>query len=258
MSEYFNQYSLNHPNNPQKVAEGKFNFNKNGITHPVANKILSELRNYLEKISIESKIFESYITSYDISNFLSSDKQIATCGWNRHARIIVKTESNTITIIDPWMKFIPRSLEPELVKANPGINFIMLQRKTKDQVTGEGSCVLCSMARLLTIAVEFGKSSLSFNEICKKTKFGKSSFSFDEICEFGKLSLSFNEICEFGKSSLSFNEICEFGKSSLSLNEICEFGKSSLSLNEICEKQISDINAYLIGRIYRIATGQNF
>lgn len=188
--EYFADESLEHPNNPRKVTEGRFNFNKNGITHSVTNRLLLEICIYISKISIEteSKIFESYITSYDISEFLQSDKDIATCGWNHHSRIIIKVDSSNIVIIDPWMKFIPRALEPELIKANPDINFTILQRTIKDQLNGEGSCVLCSMSRLLSIALEYKQTSLP--------------------------------------------------------------------LIEICNKPISDINAYLVGRMYRICTGQ--
>lgn len=169
--EYFDEKSLLHSNNPQKVANGRFNFNKNGIVQSVTNKLLTEICNYLTIISAKNKdkIFTSYITSYDISDFLRSDKVIATCGWNRHSRIIVKTDSNNIVIIDPWMKFIPRALEPELTKANPTITFTMMQRTLKDQLNGEGSCVLCSMSRLLQIAMNYDGSNLI--DICDEPIF---------------------------------------------------------------------------------------
>jgi hypothetical protein len=196
LTEYFNEQSLSHQNNPQKVSEGRFNFNKNGLTHSIANKLIGEIHTYLNKLDNPltkqnaSKLYESYIVSYDISDFIQSDKEIAVCGWNRHSRVIVKskTNPNEIIVIDPWMKYIPRSLVPELQNANPTITFTMLQRSIKDQLNGEGSCVLCSMSRLLMIVSEYEDDGL---------------------------------------------------------------------LLEICNKPISDINAFLIGKFYRIATGQS-
>jgi hypothetical protein len=165
LTKYFNFRSLTHQHNPRKMSEGLYNFNKNGVTHIVANKLIREIIKYKSQISDQDNIFDNYIVAYDISDFLASDKQIAVCAWDKHARIIVKSkfDANEIVIIDSWMKYIPRKVGIELKKSHPNIKFTMLWRNIQDQ-TNEGSCVLCSMARLLNIAFEYNGNNLA--ELC--------------------------------------------------------------------------------------------
>ena len=135
--------------NPIKVSDGLFLYGKNGVNSENTTKLLDALRSRFEHI--ESQVFPRVITDWDLTEFVSSSYRFALCSWNRHARILVKScKKLDVMIIDPWMDGLPRVIRAQLVPANPNIRIGFLSRTVKDQ-KGEGSCVFCAMARLISL-----------------------------------------------------------------------------------------------------------
>ena len=152
--KYLTPESIYHENNPYKISNGLFNFNKNGIVDTSAGKIIKQLAQVMDLIGKNNIVYPVYISSYDVSDFIQSINKIAICGINKHARTLIKYEDK-ILIVDPWMDFLPRIVCHNLTQANKGVQFVMIKREIKDQAKNEGSCVLCAIVRALFIATNY-------------------------------------------------------------------------------------------------------
>jgi len=140
---------LNSKLNPIKLKSGFFLFGKNGTNNQIINSMLKYIKTNFYDIS--EQLFDVFLDTYDLNEFINSNKQYAIVSWKYHCRIIFKSniDNNIIlNIIDPWMKYLESDILENLISCNSKckINFII--RKIKDQ-DREGSCALCSIARLL-------------------------------------------------------------------------------------------------------------
>lgn len=141
--------SLENASNPTKVSDGLFLYGKNGVSPENTSKLLDELRTRFAHL--ESNIYPTVIRDWDLSPFVASDFKFALCSWNRHARVLIKScRSVNVLIIDSWMNGLPRVISEQLGPANPDIRIGFLPRTIKDQ-KGEGSCVFCALARLVSL-----------------------------------------------------------------------------------------------------------
>lgn len=135
--------------NPIKTSDGIFIYGKNGVNPENTSKLLDEIRSRFDHI--EYQVFPTVIKDWDLSEFVRSTYRFALCSWNRHARILVKScRKLDVMIIDPWMDGLPRVISSQLVPINPQIRIGFFSRTLKDQ-KGEGSCVFCAMARLISL-----------------------------------------------------------------------------------------------------------
>jgi hypothetical protein len=138
---------LTNMRNPKKVGNGKYFYGVNGIRSSKLNAML-EYANTFE--SLNAKLFHRCIVNFDLRQFVESSTLFAISVWKNHARILIKCD-DTIFVIDPWMHYLHRDIESELATVNHDLNIKFVKRSVKDQST-EGSCVLCSIARLAFIA----------------------------------------------------------------------------------------------------------
>ena len=172
---------LNSTLNPTKIDNGMFIFGKNGITDSSIKNMFLIIEKELP--SIYAKIYPHLIIDCDLNDFMNSSNDFALSCWNKHCRILIKQKNNKcidkcidkcneemidpeldimnsyhnndiIQILDPWMNFLPICINNELKKNNRDILFQFVQRNTKDQIKGEGSCVLSGFARLLFLINE--------------------------------------------------------------------------------------------------------
>jgi hypothetical protein len=143
--------------NPIKVSDGTFLYGKNGVAPENTSKLLDLFRSKFPHI--DSQVFPTVIINWDLTEFVSSSYRFALCSWNRHARILVKSRKKIdVMIVDPWMNGLPRAVSSQLAPANPKIRIGFFSRSRKDQ-SSEGSCVLCAMARLISL-VDIANSDL--------------------------------------------------------------------------------------------------
>ena len=144
--------------NPIKKCSGIFVFGKNGVSSENSNLMAEEA----SKIIGFAHIYPAKIKiPEDINQFILSSQTIAIGTWNRHARILIKqNDKNIVEILDPWKKCIENKVLDQFnFYANTHLwNVVFISRGIKDQVYGEGSCVLVAFARLLYIA-SIGKES---------------------------------------------------------------------------------------------------
>lgn len=141
--------SLTNSANPTKMSDGLYLFGKNGVRPENTSALLDILR--LKFAHLECEIYPTVIRDWDLSAFVSSDYRFALCSWNNHARILVQScRSVDVLIIDPWMNGLPRVVSEKLGPANPTVLIGFLSRTIKDQ-KGEGSCVFCALARLVSL-----------------------------------------------------------------------------------------------------------
>ena len=164
---------LNSTLNPTKINNGIFIFGKNGITNSCIKNMFSIIEKNLP--FIYTKLYPHLIIDYDLNDFMNSSFTFALSCWNRHCRILIKQkndkkiekiidpnfdiielnfmnfyhDNDIIKILDPWMNYLPECINNDLKKHNTDIFFQFIQRNTKDQIKGEGSCVLSGFARLL-------------------------------------------------------------------------------------------------------------
>jgi hypothetical protein len=139
---------ITNPQNPIKVSPGIFLYGKNGIDIKSINKLLDVLRSLFTHIN--EQVYPTIIEEYDLSDYISSQYRFAICTWDRHARILVKSDKNIILIIDPWMNTLPLIIKNKLLDVNNSIYINFLSRNIKDQ-KNEGSCVFCALSRLISL-----------------------------------------------------------------------------------------------------------
>jgi len=143
------KFSLSNCANPINVSPGLFLYGKNGVNPENTSKMLDELRTRFAHL--ESAIYPEVIRDWDLTEFVSSEYRFGLCSWNRHARILIKScRSVDVLIIDSWMSGLPKVISGQLGPANPTIRIGFLPRVIKDQ-KGEGSCVFCALARLVSL-----------------------------------------------------------------------------------------------------------
>lgn len=135
--------------NPKKISSGNFLYGKNGIEPEEIKLLVQKIRELIPHFS--DAVFPDVITNFELEEFYNSDYMFAICSWLNHTRILIKSvKTRCIYIIDSWMNGIPRSLALTLSAMNFGIRVIFIPRKMKDQYW-EGSCVFCSLARLVML-----------------------------------------------------------------------------------------------------------
>jgi hypothetical protein len=140
--------AIHNVHNPKKIKIGKYIFGKNGVTSENTTKIVRVIRKTFEHL--EGKIYPKNIQVEDLLDFYDGEYQFGIGSLSStHERLFVKID-NTIFIVDPWMKFIPKKTMEELSCVNNSIHFEFLQRFISDQGE-EGSCVLCCVARMLYV-----------------------------------------------------------------------------------------------------------
>ena len=148
-TEITSDTNKSYPSNPTKVSNGLFLYGSNGINQEKSSQLLDKLRSRFTHIA--SHVFPTILTGFDLTDFFGSTFQFALCSWNKHARILVKScKKLDVMIIDPWMDRLPRVIGSQLVPANPNLKIGFLTRALKDQ-KGEGSCMFCAMARLISL-----------------------------------------------------------------------------------------------------------
>lgn len=155
------QEQINNKLNPSKISQGIFLFGKNGLGKDHTIGLLATLRKRFPHI--ESQVYPSVITGWNLSDFVTSSYKFALSSWNNHARICIKNCKNVhVLIIDTWMNGLPRAISSQLVPANPSVCIGFARRTIKDQQS-EGSCVFCALARLISIVdvVESVESNLT-------------------------------------------------------------------------------------------------
>jgi hypothetical protein len=102
----------------------------------------------VESDEIESDEIESdEIKSDDSSVNISSDESSTDINFNSEQ---IDFDQYDIWIIDPWKKNLKKETWDNIIETNSKINIQFIKRKIKDQGS-EGSCVLCSFARILYI-----------------------------------------------------------------------------------------------------------
>lgn len=160
------QAQIYNKTNPSKVSPGIFLFGKNGIGAEQTCELLGELRKRF--VHIETQVYPSVITNWDLSDFVKSQYKFALSSWNRHARICIKNcKKVDVLIIDPWMNGLPRIVSSQLVPANSSTRIGFFSRSIKDQKS-EGSCVFCALARLISVVDSYVDTD-KFSDLIEKS-----------------------------------------------------------------------------------------
>jgi hypothetical protein len=137
---------LGNPMNPKKCEDGIFLYHVHGMTSGNCEKTIKSLDKF---DNFKNKIYPDEVNSTDLTSFWLSPYKFAISGWNKHARILVKI-NRKIIIIDPWGQYLHHKILDELTETNKHLEIMFLQRQIKDQ-TNEKSCVMCCIARLLSM-----------------------------------------------------------------------------------------------------------